>query len=558
MKSVLVVWWAIAFALCLNISSSFAASKILDLPIEDLGSFYWTSSPEGLEDVTQIQPVIDKQDPYQIYYFLFRSLRYAYKSNDQQALSLVLTKLDYMLDEYEPAERTNGGVRWKYGHAFNEIPPQWWSGMDGFFGPLTLYAAWQVTGKQKYKDAALASARLTLRSPPEGGNLWRHPNGCWISEFAWPGITMDKEYHVVNGQLFGLHALLLLSEASGDQELKNAYSCARKGSEYQANRAKEVNKGEWPWYRTNPPTITPINYLLIETVDYASLSRLTGDKFFTDEAARRRNLFATRYPFVVTEIGGKPHLVVSFIGAPNPYESQTYGVEIVCRRGADKVRFVHQSQLIETKSFMERYTVDEELPWIPESCDYNVRRGDFTFPVFTQNTFPPIINAPQPSPTVTPSLDIIAWDGKTARLSPAFRSDKANPENSLNSEGRLDIEMPWDGTELLAMTLKPEVNQIVQFYIVDEKDQYAYRLYPAAKKGCENIVVLSKDGFSDFDKLEKTLHRVILRLDTSQAKDDYSVEVKDIALLRNPVEIRSYLAAHPQACFRSETLISEE
>lgn len=45
--------------------------------------------------------------------------------------------------------------------------------MDGFFGPMTLYAGWQVTGNERYREAVIKSAKLMHRQPSDGGALWR-------------------------------------------------------------------------------------------------------------------------------------------------------------------------------------------------------------------------------------------------------------------------------------------------------------------------------------------------------------------------------------------------
>lgn len=75
--------------------------------------------------------------------------------------------------------------------------------------------------------------------------------------------TRDKEYHVLNGHLWGLQALYMLAEASGDKELKDAYQCARHGT---ISRLPQFyNKTDtWTWYPLVPRVINPTHYNIIE------------------------------------------------------------------------------------------------------------------------------------------------------------------------------------------------------------------------------------------------------------------------------------------------------
>lgn len=230
----------------------------------ELAPFLWSWMDPVTFNEEGLQKTAAKKDPLRPFFLAFRLLTIYEKTKDPAALESAKRALDFMLDEYQPATREAEGTRWFYGFDYDRgIKAPWWSGMDGFFGPMTLYAGWQVTGNERYREAAIKSAKLMLRQPSDGGALWRDGEDCWISEYSWKGITRDKEYHVLNGHLWGLQALYMLAEASGDKELKDAYQCARHGT---ISRLPQFyNKTDtWTWYQLVPRVINPTHYNIIE------------------------------------------------------------------------------------------------------------------------------------------------------------------------------------------------------------------------------------------------------------------------------------------------------
>lgn len=171
--------FAAAILSCSWASSVLAGDAVKDAPItlpeqtivklsdEALGPFVW-----GWEGSLKISDELftkaaAKRDPLVLFRLAFRLMREESQTGSKEAGALALKILDYMIDEYQPADRGDAGIHWKYGFDYEGIKAGWWSGMDAFFGPMTLYAAWQQYGVERYKDVALKSVKLGLRSPPK-------------------------------------------------------------------------------------------------------------------------------------------------------------------------------------------------------------------------------------------------------------------------------------------------------------------------------------------------------------------------------------------------------
>ena len=147
------------------------SSKIVRYETETLAPFLWLGKIDLAVTQEGLRNVASKKDPLRPFTLAFRLLR-EYDGNQNAEYGQAAKRaLDFMLDGYEPAERSSEGIRWLYGFPYEGIPTNWWSGMDRLFGPLTLYAGWEEFGEPRYREEAIRSAKLALRSPLEGGPL---------------------------------------------------------------------------------------------------------------------------------------------------------------------------------------------------------------------------------------------------------------------------------------------------------------------------------------------------------------------------------------------------
>ncbi|TEA77863.1 D-glucuronyl C5-epimerase family protein [Allopusillimonas ginsengisoli] len=540
------------------ISTPIGAETISDIPDSQLSTFLWDSRPSSAMTDEYIQDAIDRKDPHQIFYRIFRAVRHGAR-HDPAQLEMALAHLDYMLDEYQPARRDpDGGIMWRYGYPFHSIDSGWWSGMDGLQAPLTLYMAWEITKKQKYRDVAIASLKLVLDSPENGGVVWRNDKGCWMSEYSWPSIKPSEEYGVLNGHLYAVHALYILSQRINLPEVTQAYECALEGTK---STSSDYHRGDqfWTYYQTKPFVISPINYLLFEVAEFDSLAKITGEEFYAKEAAYRRGLFARQYPVQIKSMSNKVSVVVSAIGAPHPYLPDGYAFELQCSVNGEIISGKHASHYFTNLPLEERLSFSMDLPQHPQECIYSVIRGDFKFYLFTQREFEePEGSYEEFDIAAEPALDAVAYSDGEVSISPSFES-KPSEDFYLNQEGRLFFRLgtEWSTNTILALIVNPQKNTPISFYALDGAGEAAGRVYPEMKANCDNVILLNKIGFKNAEKLTNTLATLVMRLHTKQEDEDYKIQIKSISKLENAIQTRLFLEKHPDVCYRSKTLIDD-
>lgn len=271
---------------------------------EELAPFLWNWMDQMSYTEEGLQQTAAKQDPLRPFFLAFRLLVEYKRSGSEDALRSGLRAIDFMIDEYEPADRDTSGYKWYYGFDYEGISAPWWSGMDAMFGPMAIYAAYELTGSEKYREVAISSAKRALTSPVDGGVLWRDGNGCWLSEYVWSGMAQEDEYYVLNGHLWGLQALYYLARQTGDAELEEAYNCSRDGV---VSRQADYSfaSGAWTKYQLNPPVINPTHYDLIEFAQFRSMLALTNDPAYEPMMRERADAFQKAYPLVMSELDGR-------------------------------------------------------------------------------------------------------------------------------------------------------------------------------------------------------------------------------------------------------------
>ncbi|RUM98326.1 hypothetical protein EET67_06715 [Pseudaminobacter arsenicus] len=546
---------AVVAALSMVCSVASASNRIVDAPTENLGTFLWDNRPSSEMTDAYIQDAIGRHDPFQIFFGLFRAIRDSHLKGESARLESALSFLDFMIDEYEPAVRDGLGVRYRYGYAHNKIDPGWWSGMDGFSAPMTMYAAWEITGKERYRSAALATAKLALQSPLDGGSVWRSEKGCWISEYSWTGMSEEDEYHVLNGHLFGLHALLLLANASQDKDLLEAYDCAARGTKTMADDFIRADR-KWTWYQSTPKVIIPVNYLLFESAEFESLFNLTGDPFYREQVGLRRSLFAQEYPLALISGEKGFRVVAKALGAPHPYLPDVYPYRIECEVLGQTVSADHRQMHYKNLDLSQRLVTSLQVPSRPDRCDYSILRGDMTVKVFSQTEFPEVADQPLTLDLKPEAqLDAVAIDGNTITISPEFKASP-NKETAANDEARIVFDAPadWQPGSLFAFIAQPDFNAAIAFLLVDSQGNTASRGYPMLKADCENLIMLAPVGFEN----EGTIggdRELKFRIFTQDLDSDKSIVLSDYALLSGPADVATYIAAHKDACYRQNTLI---
>lgn len=522
-----------------------ALSNTIDMNI--YGPYFWAS--DAAIDVTpeSVQQSIDKGDLYQVFMKLHRALLANRAS--KSALQPFLHQLDYMLESYQPADRIAGGVKWRYKYAYGTIPAKWWSGMEGLNAPLTMYLAYQLTGDDRYKAAALSTAKLYLRPVADGGIIWREGNSCWLSEYSWDGMIPSQEYHVLNGHLYALLSLYLLAHASKDAELMADYACSRAGTQEYAAKYYRSND-DWTFYQITPPVINQAHYLIFEVTLFDALFTATGDKFYKEQADHRRTIFASLFPVELERVGSGFQALVSSIGAPSPYDPDNYGFRLTCTVAGKQVVGVH-SAFDMNEPLYKRLVFALPLDGIPSECDYEYTRADVARLLFRQTSFEQVdANYKSLSGTPEISLDAVKRVGAEVTIDPSFKTVK-NQNSYLNEEARLTFAL---GTKLgkrdmIALSIASSADLSTGAILTDDNGKTAGRYLTPLKANCDNLVFINRVGFSNEEKLDSTIASVALRLYTTKLKQTAYVSPLRMALITNNAQLRQFLQQEADGCY---------
>lgn len=515
---------------------------------EELAPFLWNWMDQMSYTEEGLRQTVSKQDPLRPFFLGFRLLVEYQRTGNTEALSSGLRAIDYMIDEYEPADREGSGYKWFYGFDYENIKAPWWSGMDAMFGPMAIYAAFELTGDEKYRDIALQSAKRALTPPTDGGVLWRDGKGCWLSEYAWSGMSQDQEYYVLNGHLWGLQALYYLARQTGDADLNDAYNCSRDGvvarqSEY------AFADGAWTKYQLNPPVINPTHYDLIEFAQFRSMLALTGDAAYEPMMRERAEVFKQAYPLVMTKEEGKLSVLFSLVGAPHPYWTDTYPITIECLVNGETLRSEKVSAY-QAGSFASRMIASLEVPSDPETCSV-IFHSAVDVTAYSTDEIPLVDAAVETIQTkISASFDAKLDQDGSLLIQPSHM-EAPGEDIAANDEARVRMEIgkPLQHSDVLAFTVKTDQPYMAGVIIEDTKGNSAFRYYPNLKADEENLVLINTLGFDQIANVGLEIAAVTLRVFTDPEADDGHISMSDPTILSSPAQIKSYLEQHPTAYF---------
>jgi len=503
------------------------------------------------ENFTQgsLEEMAARKDPLRLFVVAFRGLVEYRRDALEDRLAASTRILDFMLEKYEPAVRGDNGIRWYYGNDHGAIKAPWWSGMDAMMGPMTFYAAYELTGNQRYRDEAVKSAKLVLTSPSDGGILWNENGKCWLSEYSWTGIQPSEEYHVLNGHLWALQSLLLLAKATGDAKLQSAYDCARDGVVAQEDRFYRAN-GTWTNYQTTPLELNPVHYNTLEHIQYLAMHALSGDRAYLQPAKARADIFAAAYPLSLIGKEGSMEVIFSMIGPPHPYWTDTYPVRVSCQVDGQTIERRNNNLYKTSVPLSERLIIKVPVGSRPTSCAVSVHTP-LTIPMYERTEFSVEAAEAQALPLdgATAMLDAASIEAGKVQITPGHV--EVDGANSANDEARivLPLGIPVSDHDIIAFVVKTPQKMSLCFLMEDSEGRQATRYYLPLAAGKENIVMLNRLGFEKNDELGDTLRSIAMRIFTDPAGDDYEIVISDFQKLRSPAQISRWLEGHPNANF---------
>lgn len=422
--------------------------------------------------------------------------------------------------------------------AYHPFPEGWYSGMEFASVALAAMTLSEATGNSSYDDIAVELLDQMILPLDEGGVLVdTSKTSCWLSEYAWTGMSETDESYVLNGALFALQALLIGRDRfPGRAEYAAKYQCALDGIKAIAPLYVYEDR-LWGYYMLQRPIPLHTHYLIFETVQFDALYEMTGDEFFAEQATRRRSLFADHFP-VVTD--GESYLF-SQLGAPHPFISDIYAtkLEFLDARG----EIVGSADTVNAQSLEERYFMRGDLPEGAEIVRMTAYSGAQAIELFER---PLKQRSGLLAPTSVGMAGVEAYldaalveDGVT--VDPAIISDPASPPDAgANAQGRISLtfEKPVPKADMAYFALRFETDTPLVWAIglYDETGAEAYRYLPADENVGQRVLPLSTLGFDDYDELGD-VSRVVIYFYTHTSPDPIRFRFNGITLHSDMTEL---------------------
>lgn len=524
---------AIFFSGC-SPSSDLAGNslKIIDYDGGVMQQFLWLHYSVDLNE-KDFPEILSQGDPFRATALLFRDF---YDNRDIEKTGRLLDALIRHWNLYETH-------RLDYTFSYGQLKAEWWSGMDNMMLPMLLVAYTQVQKNDEYLNLANKILNRILRSPSDGGILWRNNDGCWFSEYSWNGMRQADEYYVLNGHLLALESLKLIANALGRADLDEIYQCGLNGTKKRAREFLEQG-GAWALYMLQPPTINQVHYLIFETIQFDNLYNLTGDAFFKNEAELRREVLAERYPIYSIGPMGDQRIFFSMMGAPHLYSLDTYGIRIACESpGGPEQNFKQFNHLDESKPLLDRIFIDEKMYFDKNtSCSVYSHSAGLEFLLYKTSDF---INKKYKAPPesieyeVDASLDGYMNGERGLVVDPARTSSET--EEYLNTQARINYKLsPVNliDASFLGFELTPDQDLAIGVQLSDGVNTI-FRYYPKLKSGKKNIVLLSKFGFDDGKKLNNITGAIIF-VYTHDQKDKAAVDLGRVLFFSDQSSLKPY------------------
>lgn len=421
-----------------------------------------------------------------------------------------------------------------YKYQYKSLAPGWWSSMDSLFFPLLLL---QVYGEN---DQIVSLARemvdLAIKSPLEGGSLWPDDGaGCFFSEYSWPGINRDDEYYVMNGHLFSLTALKLISNSIRDQKYVNAFECAVRGTKSRAGQF--FYKNGWPLYQLVPRTINMPHYVLFEAMQFNDLWEATGDHFFLEQQQARERALEKAYPVYMVSRGSERRLFFSGVGLPHPYEPDLFRNSVVCFD--ERQRRIDLSPINAEGLPQSRFLVSERIYSSIKRCDiYSSLSNGRTARIFSTSVIHHITDeAARDLPFSSEGVfDAVSVDSNSHEfvIDSSRKHSKEGESSYLDDEGRLVLTIPLVILKPMSMfSIELESDAEVQVgLILWQKDKAITRYYRPLLNSRKNLVVAAPLGFDGSEDI-RAIDKIALVIYTDKLNASARMRVKNVRLVEN-------------------------
>lgn len=511
-------------------ATPFVDSKAI-LDKTGIGQYEW-----GNYGGTVLKDYINRGEPLNASWYVWY---HYHRFRDADAAVRDLNKIINAWDLYETHQLT-------YKDPWNNIPAGWWSSMDMMLLPMTLIEVGNNTENEDFIELGKKMINLAIKSPEQGGSLWPDTgNGCWFSEYSWPGMDREvDEYFVLNGHLFSLTALKIMADALKDPDLQDIYECGAKATKLLAD--KFANDKDWPRYMLVPNTINPPHYVIFEMIQFQDLYRLTGDGFYEEQRVKRSEVIKRQYPVYRVTGKGREFLFFSSIGAPHPYNPDLFSTSLRCLTNKDSP--LEARQIGSVEHWKNNFQFIDISNTSIKSCEvYSVRSDGVEHALYSTNA-PIDVNDDLPIElTYSTEATLDAYRGSSGSISihPLRQSSDAGEASYLDTEGRITVkfsQQPLSDRTLLGLEIRSS-SDIKIGILYWQGERVISRYYPIVKRDVNNLLVVSHLGFDDAHTID-AVDQITIRVYTDNLQENVDLELGKLFIFNNQHELYNVLKSN--------------
>jgi hypothetical protein len=421
-----------------------------------------------------------------------------------------------------------------YKYQYKALAPGWWSSMDSLFFPLLLLQVYDLGDREI--ELAREMIEISLRSPLVGGSLWPDEGkGCFFSEYSWPGMTSEDEYYVMNGHLFSLTALKLISNIIPEKKFSTAVECSIKGTRLLSDRF--IHRNHWPLYQLVPKTINMPHYVIFEIVQFTDLWDLTGDQFFFDQKLAREHALERQYPVYLVSSANRRFLFFSGVGAPHPYEPDLFLSSVSCVD--EKSRTVHLRAINKEGLPKSRFLKSDSIHSNIKRCDVysSLGNGQITR-IFSTSVIKEIEDKPALEMKFSSEgmFDAVLHGSNSNQflIDPSRKYSNDGESSYLDVEGRLVFSVPGvilNSDRMFSVEIDAD-QEVPIGVILWQNDKSVARYYRPLLNSEHNIIVVSPLGFDGADDL-RAVDKIGVVVYTDKMLSPARIDVRSVKLIDN-------------------------
>jgi len=464
---------------------------------------------------------------------------------------LAVRRAEKMIDTWNLRDaNAPAKLNYKFDYVVNgqTLPAEeWWSAMSDFSFPILLVGLWQETKNLEYKEIAERLVLQALKPVDEGGAVWPVGGNCWLSEYAWEGMTQSDELWVLNGAMYALVSLGLLSSSLDSEALSAAFSSCAHGT--MTKFPDFLEDSAWPLYMLHEPTINQPHYVTFEITLLDALFRITGEEAFSDQATLRRGMLGRNYPIVGIRENQKNRIVFTQNAGPHPYLPDLRFTELTCTDSQIVQKFRLTSPRASPFSY-EKAFLDEETDLNLEqtTCDVFETRSPEHYKVPIMLNQPVLVSENFSADPFVPSsaegtLNVNRIAARTFSLKPLGDANPAKPtsaQSRINVTPDASINLRKDASHesLFGFTISADVDVNLRLVVFDG-DLSCSRTYPSITAGEDNLVLLSLAGFKDCAEVN-SVDSIRLVFPRASLDEPSAVEIGELMQFKDISQFRTY------------------